>query len=160
MNKFTPIITTTITADGVTNPSAVALGTAVEVNFEWSPMVDTFYIDSCTATGLGHTQNLVENGCVVMSSASFMSIINPVLANNGQTLQFNQFAFSSGIIKIIKVKLNSKAAQLPNLRSTWNVPSSLAPITRAVADVTTVPMVCTLSNLLALNYVVSRANRT
>ena len=96
VNKWTPTITTIITADSVANPSAVALGTAVEVSFEWSPKVDTFHIDSCTAKGLGHTQTLVENGCVVMSSASFMSIINPVLANNGQTLQFNQFAFSSG----------------------------------------------------------------
>jgi len=96
VNTFTPTITTTITADGVANPTAVTLGTAVEVSFGWSPTVDGFYIDSCTASGLDHTQTLVENGCVVMSSASFMSIINPVLADNGQTLQFNQFAFSSG----------------------------------------------------------------
>ena len=100
-----PNVTAIVTVNGVSNPTSVALGQAVEVAFVQKSALGSFYIDSCTAKGFKKQLALVENSCVSTDSA--VNHVRPVIIGDGTKLQFNQFAFTAGIFTATSSNIQS-----------------------------------------------------
>ena len=57
--EIKPAINSSLTVDGVKNPTSVSLGKKVEILFESSSNLGEFYVNDCTAKGLEYDKTVI-----------------------------------------------------------------------------------------------------